>query len=154
MKECERILKVFHSYQPEIRGVFHKAISAFVTGADHTLIAPNGRRYTFFDRPDHKAINKGISFIPQAIVSDQTKFEGILPMSKDHEWARLLTEQHDGVLYEVPIGREEEHGFAYKKSVEKKIDFRTCSLSRDFELLIPAEISVSVENWEKLREIK
>jgi len=154
MKECEKILKTFHQYQPEIRNVFHKAITACVTGADHTLIAPNGRRYTFFDRPDHKAINKGISFIPQAIVSDQTKFEGILPMSKEHPWARLLTEQHDGVLYEVPIGREEEHGFAYKKSVEKKIDFRNCSLSRDFELLIPAEVSVSRDNWENLKEIK
>ena len=155
-KECEKILKMFHSFQPEIREVFHREVTAKVNGQDHTLKAPNGRFYTFYFHQGeaHKAINKGISFLPQAIVSDQTKFHGILKTEQDHPWARLLTEQHDGVLYEVPIGREEEHGRKYKQNVEAGIDFRTCSLKRDFELVIPAEISIGSENWETLKEIK
>lgn len=154
IKECEKILKKFHENQPEIKNVFHRDIAACVNAADHTLIAPNGRRYTFFDRIDHKAINKGISFIPQAVVSDQTKFCGILQTEiKCGDYARLLTEQHDGVLYEVPIGREEEFASVYKKNIEVPIDFNSCSLKRDFQLMIPAEVSVG-ENWQYLEDLK
>lgn len=152
IKECARILKVFHEFQPEIRNVFHRDITACISANDHTLVAPNGRRYTTFDRIDHKAVNKGISFLPQAIVSDQTKFHGIFETSEVIDWAFLLTEQHDGVLYEVPIGREEEFAVTYKKNIEKPIDFRSCSLRRDFELTIPCEIEIG-ETWLDLKKV-
>jgi hypothetical protein len=86
------------------------------------------------------------------VVSDQTKFSFDKTFT-ECPWAYLLNEQHDGALAEVPIGRELEYGASYVKNVTTPIDFRTCSLSRDFELIIPCEVSVG-ENWYEMRDIK
>ena len=68
-------------------------------------------------------------------------------------WVRLCTEQHDGVLAEVPIGREEEYFMRYKKNIETPINFKRCSLSRDFELTIPAEVEIG-DSWYDLKGVK
>jgi uracil-DNA glycosylase family 4 len=138
--ECARLLKVLHSKQPEIVEVFHKAIRAALDAPTHCLVAPNGRRRDFFDRIVKSTYNEGISFLPQAIVSDQTKFKGIVPTYEETKaWAWLLTEQHDGVLYETYPEKKEELARIYMKNVQEPIDFRFCTLSRDFRLVIPAE---------------
>jgi hypothetical protein len=152
LPEGERLLLKFHKFQPEIRNVFHHQIHTAID-ATHSLVAPNGRRRDFFDRIDNSTYNEAISFLPQAIVSDQTKFQGIIPTTEQAPWAFLLEEAHDGTLWEVPIGREEELGLLYKRNVEQPINFKTCTLSRDVELSIPCEVSVG-ENWQDLKEIK
>jgi uracil-DNA glycosylase len=154
--ECNRLLATFHKFQPEIRGVFHKQIKAALDSPGPTLICPNGRRRDFFDRISNKTYNEGISFIPQAIVSDQVKFNGILPTFNDKSvsgHAFLLSEMHDGILAEVHKGKELEFARCYKVNVEVPIDFRRCTLSRDYELMIPAEVSIG-ENWLDLEEVK
>jgi len=154
IQECTRLLKVIHDKQPEIREVFHKEVRAALDAPTHCLVAPNGRRHDFFDRISNHTYNEGISFIPQVVVSDQTKFEGILKTAPAvADWAWLLTEQHDGVLYETKPERAEELGVLYKSNIEVPIDFRLCTLSRDFRLTIPAEISVG-ENWYEMRDLK
>jgi hypothetical protein len=151
IKECKRILTTFHQNQPEIKNVFHRDIIDAIN-ATHSLKAPNGRRHDFFDRIDKDVYNRGISFLPQAIVGDQTKFS-LIPTLAAAPWAYLLAESHDGTLAEVPIGREEEYGVLYKKNIETPIDFRTCSLPRDYQLVIPCEITVG-ETWENMLEVK
>jgi uracil-DNA glycosylase family 4 len=156
LQECNRILMKFHQYQPEIKDTFHRQIIQAIDAPTHCLIAPNGRRRDFFDRIDKHTYNEGISFLPQAIVSDQTKFYGIVPTFSDpsiSSFAYPLAEMHDGVLAEVRIGRELEYARAYKKNIEVGIDFRSCTLSRDYVLNIPAEVSVG-ENWFYLEEVK
>jgi len=69
-------------------------------------------------------------------------------------YARLINEAHDGTLAEVPEGMEGPYIEEYKKNVETGIDFRKCSLSRDFVLTIPSEASVSKENWLSLEDWK
>jgi len=64
-------------------------------------------------------------------------------------WSRLLTEQHDGVLFEVPKGRGRELADVYKRNVERPIDFTNCTLRRDFQLVIPCEESFG-ENWKDM----
>jgi hypothetical protein len=116
-------------------------------------VAPNGRRRDFFDRPnDPHTLNEAISFLPQAIVSDQTKFS-FIPTFKEAEWAYLLVEAHDGSLSEVPIGREEEFAAIYKRNIETPIDFRKGTMRRDYQLVIPAETSVG-DSWGSLEEQK
>jgi uracil-DNA glycosylase family 4 len=147
LSECTRLLRVFHEKQPEIRQVFHRDVINAMNAPAHCLVAPNGRRREFYDRIDKHTYNEGFSFLPQAIVSDQTKFEGIVPTFEETKtWAWLLTEQHDGVLYECKKGRGQELGSIYKNHVERAIDFRMCTLSRDFNLRIPCEVSIG-ENW-------
>ncbi len=155
IETCKKVLAKIHKAQPEIREVFHRGIIDAMRHPEtgRTLKAPNGRRHDFFGRIDKDAFNEGISFIPQAIVSDQTKFLGILPTFSKLKWARLLTEQHDGTLAEIPIGREEEFAIEYKKNIEQPINFKNCTLSRDFELIIPCEVEVGC-NWEQLRPLK
>jgi uracil-DNA glycosylase family 4 len=155
--ECKRILDTFHRFQPEIKEVFHKDIIRALDSPAHCLVAPNGRRRDFFDRIDKHTYNEGISQLPQAIVSDQTKFHGIGKTFEDikiYRWAHLLVEAHDGALAEVKIGRELEFGKLYKSNIESVgIDFRQCTLKRDYVLTIPCEISVGTD-WFNMREVK
>lgn len=153
--ECEALLRILHTYQPEIKQVYHHDIEQCVK-TDLKLIMPNGRRRDFFDRPDYHTINEAISTPPQAIVSDQTKFEGILKTFSQegiYSYAHLLTEQHDGVLAEVKRGYEEKFYLDYKKNVESEIDFSFGSLKRDYKLTIPAEVSLGY-SWYDLKEVR
>jgi hypothetical protein len=152
VSQGEALLKKFHAKQPEIKNVFHREVIANVN-TKHCLVAPNGRRRDFFDRPDHSTYNEAISFLPQAIVSDQTKFEGILRTVEMCDWAFLLEEAHDGTLWEIPIGREEEFGVLYKRNIEAPIDFRFCSLAREVDLVIPCEMEVG-DNWGYMKGYK
>jgi uracil-DNA glycosylase len=158
-KECDEILKTFHKFQPEIRDVYHREIRAALDAPSHCLVAPNGRRRDFFDRIDTHTYNEGISQLPQAVVSDQTKFSGIGKTFCDksiYRWVQLLAEAHDGILAEVKCGREREFGKLYKQNIESDpIDFRTCTLRRDYQLVIPCEVAVG-ESWYEgdLKEIE
>ena len=157
LKECKLILDKFHKFQPEIKEVFHHDIRKFVDMPEHCLKAPNGRRRDFFDRIDYGTYNEAISFLPQAIVSDQTKFCGIEKTFSDpsiYSWAALLAEQHDGALAEVKEGRELDYAVRYKSNIESEpIDFTKCTLRRDYQLTIPCEVSLG-ENWYEMEEIK
>jgi len=157
IKECKSLLETFHKFQPEIKETFHKDIIKAIDET-HSLIAPNGRRRDFFDRIDKETYNKGISQLPQAIVSDQTKFHGIGKTFHDtniYKWAHLLVEAHDGILAEVIEDRALEFGLFYKTNVESEpIDFRRGSLPRPFQLTIPCEISISKTNWLEMEDVK
>jgi hypothetical protein len=115
-------------------------------------VAPNGRRRDFFGRIDEHTINEAISFLPQAIVTDYLK-QSLVKTFSECPYARPLVEAHDGFLAEVPLGKEEEYARTFKQNVEVDIDFRTCSLNRDFSLRIPCESAIG-ENWQDMEEIK
>ena len=151
IKYCTNILSTFHKRQPNIQEVFHRDIREAIRKTRH-LHAPNGRKRDFYGRFDDHMVNEGISFLPQAIVTDYLK-KGIRKIFCDspiREWARSLSEAHDGFLVEVPAGRQEEYGSSFKKAVEDEIDFRTCSLPRDYKLVIPCETEWSDTNWKEM----
>lgn len=150
LDEAKRILSQFHANQPEIKEVYHKDIEAAIRSSN-CLIAPNGRRRDFFDRIEHESINSGISWLPQVIVSDQSKFS-FIPTTEEADWARLLIEAHDGALAEVPIGREMEFNEIYKKNIETPIDFRHGSIKRDYRLVIPCEAEYG-DSWGNMRKL-
>jgi DNA polymerase I-like protein with 3'-5' exonuclease and polymerase domains len=151
ISESRKILATFHKHQPEIKETFHRDVINCIS-VNRSLVAPNGRRRDFYGRPDNHTFNEGISFLPQAIVSDKTKFS-LIPTLQEMPRACLLTEQHDGALFEVPIGLERDFIHVYKKNVETPIDFRACSLSRNFDLSIPAEGSIGMD-WYNMEEMK
>ena len=116
-----------------------------------TLVAPNGRKRIFLGRLGHEVYNQAISQIPQAVVTDQTKFS-LPPTFDKHRDCYLINEAHDGTLTEVPWGQEGYYIETYTKNVTKPIDFRKCTLYRDFELVIPAEAEWSKESWYRLKK--
>lgn len=152
LKECGEILRKFHKAQPNIKEVFHREIREFIQKHRY-LRAPNGRKRDFFGRWGEDMINQGISQLPQAIVTDYLK-AGLRRTMDECPYARPLSEAHDGFLSEVPIGKEEEYGSTFSKNTMVPIDFRTCSLPRDFELIIPCECEFSRENWKEMKELK
>jgi hypothetical protein len=152
-RECQHALNKIHEMQPEIRGVYHKEIREAIDKT-RTLVAPNGRTRQFLGRIDEHLYNEAISQLPQCIVSDQTKFSLIPTMAQCGDYTFLVNEAHDGALAEVKIGREMEYAVEYKKNIETGIDFRKCTLSRDFELIIPCEVSISKNSWYDLEDVK
>lgn len=150
LRECKDILNKLHSAEPQIIGTFHRDVIGALNNSEHCLVAPNGRRRAFFDRIDKGTYNEGISFLPQAIVSDQTKFSGIGKTFCDssiYQWAALLAESHDSALAEVRKDKALEYARRYKNNIEgDAIDFSTCTLKRNFKLTIPCETMVG-ESW-------
>jgi len=151
--ECQIALDRVHEMQPEIRGVYHREVREAIDKT-RTLVAPNGRTRQFLDRVDDHLYNEAISQLPQCIVSDQTKLSLIPTMELCSDYTYLINEAHDGVLSEVKLGFELKYAKIYKENVEKEIDFRRCTLSRDFNLKIPCEISISKESWYDLEDVK
>ena len=152
LKECDNILRIFHDKQPNIRAKYHREVEHHVRHA-RLLTAPNGRKRDFFGRITDSVLNEGISFIPQATVSDQLKFSLYETFKECETYVRPLAEAHDGFLSEVKEGREVEYARVFKKNVETPIDFSRCSLSRDFKLVIPMESEYSKESWQDLKKL-
>ena len=150
---CGKVLKTFHDNQPNIRHVFHREIREQIQ-RERTLVAPNGRRRDFFGRIDEETINQGISQLPQAIVTDYMKAALPKVITECREFVHPLSEAHDGFLSEVKLGFAEQYAKSFKKHVEVGIDFRTCSLPRDFELIIPMEAERSSTCWMEMRSLK
>lgn len=153
MSFCVKVLKTFHDNQPNIRHVFHREIREQIQ-RERVLVAPNGRRRDFFGRINEETVNQGISQLPQAIVTDYMKFALPKVRAAMGDKMRPLSEAHDGFLSEVKNGHEEEYAVCFKKNVEVGIDFRSCSLSRDFELIIPCEAEMSKTNWMEMKGLK
>jgi len=154
IRRCKEILATFHAKQPNIREVFHREIRECLQKT-RNLTAPNGRKRDFFDRFDNHMVNEGISFLPQAIVTDYLK-DGIDTAFNDEgckEWVRPLAEAHDGFFAEVPLARKEEYASIFQKALDQEIDFKTCSLSRDFQLRIPSEVEWSDTNWKEMNKL-
>ena len=149
--KCEEILRKFHANQPNIRNVFHHDIRETLR-TERKLVAPNGRKRDFFGKYNEDMVNEGISMLPQAIVSDQLKFS--LPaLRQEGPLFRPLVEAHDGFLAEVRNEDKEKYALTFKRIVEREIDFRTCSLSRDYRLKIPMEAEWSETTWEKMEAL-
>ncbi|MGH7238795.1 MAG: DNA polymerase, partial [Candidatus Saccharimonadales bacterium] len=154
LQEGRRILDTFHKKQPEIRGVYHREVINCINSA-RQLVAPNGRFRQFFDRVDNHLYNQAISYIPQVVVSDQMKFLGILQMAekcKDLDFY-FLVEAHDGCLALVREDHVDTYIQRFNEFVTAPIDFRKCSLSRDFSLVIPVEASISTTSWYAMEEV-
>lgn len=151
---CEMLMNKFHSSNPKIKSNFHEPLREYVR-ENRYLVCPNGRRRDFFSKLTDSLYQEALCYIQQATISDTTKFT-------QHRVARdipgymtkykFLTEQHDGILAEVHKDHVVPYIYGFKKHYERPIDFNRCSLSRDFQLVIPVEVSTSEFNWESLKE--
>lgn len=154
---CQEKLNKFHEANPKIRGVYHTEIRKILNSNDRSLRTPLGRRRDFFARLDDKMYKEGFAYIPQSTIGDVTKFTM-------HRVAADLSgymtdyffdvEAHDSILAEVRKDMKDKYIEVFKKHYERKIDFRGCSLSRDFELSIPIEAFIGEGNWMEMEEVK
>ena len=149
---CEEALTKFHSNQPNIRKIFHEEVHSFVQ-RHHYLISPHGRRRSFYGELNNETYNEAISVLPQCTVSDHMKFS--MPMIEERmPGIRILAESHDSLLAEIKKDELEKYANIFKEIVTRPINFNTCSLSRDFELSIPCEMSYSEDSWQEMIDFK
>ncbi len=151
--ECQLILNRFHENVPKVRGVFHLTTRNLIDNQGF-ILTPHGRRRDFFGRKTKELYKEGFSYTPQAIVSDHTKFTLLELEDNGIDWALPIVEKHDGLLFEVPIGRHEEFAYIFKQIYERSINFKEGSFPRDFDLTIPAELTWSSDTWYDMKEIE
>lgn len=151
--KTNQILEKFHATNPNIRNVFHKGIREALHENNRVLVSPHGRARLFLNKWGDELWKEAYADIPQATVSDQTKF-AMRRIERRAPWIQLLSESHDSFLAQIPLACGEMYPFKHldeaaritKEELEKPIDFKNCSLSRG-ELRIPCEIKIGKTNW-------
>lgn len=155
---AERALKIFHSRQPRIQGIFQNGIIEVIKRT-RTLVAPlphglrhqdvpNGGRRTFYERFGDELFRQAFSYIPQRAISDNTKMAGIRIRERIPR-IKIVMESHDALLFSVPDSKIREWAPIIKEEMERPIDFTTCSLRRR-HLSIPCEIEMG-KNYRDLK---
>lgn len=157
-----KYLEAFHASCPNVRQVFHKGIeNCLVTTRilrGPTLIspfdrpAPCGRYRMFFDRMSNELIKEALAEIPQHTVSNQTKFAG-MRLKKLFPDVQFILEGHDALLAQVPKNDAVAYAREMKREMEKPIDFNSCSLARDYKLIIPADFQIGEKNYKDLEKL-
>jgi uracil-DNA glycosylase family 4 len=147
-------LSKFHGFSPKIREIFHTTIRTLVTNT-RLLSTLHGRKRQFFDKLTSETFKQAYSYIPQAIVSDHTKFDTLIPLD---EWSRgfawFLSESHDSLFFEVDEDKVEPFALKFREFEETPLIFNEGSFIRDRQLVIPLEVKVGVNNWYELKELK
>jgi len=150
--DCEVIMFKFHNADHTIRSVFHRGIREALN-RDRTLITPFERRREFFGRIDSDTYKEAYSYIPQSTVSDDIK-RGLPALMSGAPWALFPIEKHDSVLAEIPRQYKDDYVELWNKTMQQPIDFRKCTLSRDFEYVVPTELQMSETNLRELKDLK
>lgn len=144
-KQLER----FHDANPAIKGIFHASIQQALQDNDCLLRSPHGRERTFYNKWGDELFKEGYSFIPQASVSDQVKFAMVRIRRRINNInLRFCLESHDSFLALVKDEILEATLPIIKEELERPISFRNCTLSRDYDLVIPAEFNTG-KRWIK-----
>ena len=117
------------------------------------LVSPHGRRRDFFGRIDESTYKEAFSMLPQATVSDHNKFTILRTLVDKYgpALARPIAESHDSLTFEVRKDVGGRFIEDFKKAIEIPIPFRECSISRDYDLVIPGEVGWSEEDWSKVK---
>lgn len=153
--ECSQILNKFHSNAPKVREIFHADVRRAID-KERYLRSPHGRRRDFFGVVDNKMYKEGYSTIPQATISDHNKFTILrtLVTKYPEPLCYPLVENHDSNTFEIRPEIKDEFIEDFKNAIETPISFRDCSLSRDFDLVIPGEIEIGELSWGEMVKFK
>jgi DNA polymerase I-like protein with 3'-5' exonuclease and polymerase domains len=146
-----KCLDIFHKKSPKIRGIFHEQIRQALVES-MVLTNPFGRTRTFYGRFDEDLFKEAYAQIPQSTVSDQTK-KAMLECKDLRPDLPILLEGHDAFLCQVRIGEEKDTIKMIQKALERPIDFRNCTLSRNIDLVIPCEVQIG-DNWGEMTKYK
>ena len=148
---CTEVLNRLHNTQPNIRGVFHDEVRKVIL-EKRFLLSPTGFRRDFFGKVDHEMYNQAISTLPQNIVAKQMQFSiPLLEKRFEGHDVHFVYEGHDSLMAEIRPDFKDEFASNFRSVVERPIDFRNCSLPRDFDLVIPTEIEFG-ENWGQMKK--
>jgi uracil-DNA glycosylase family 4 len=143
-------LEKFHAENPKIKGVFHAEIQQALQENDCILRSPFGRERQFFNRWGTEMFKEAYAYLPQTIVSDQVKFAMLRIAQRlgGHYMKNFffLEESHDSFLALCRDDLVRWCNGIIKEELERPINFRNCTLSREYNLVIPCDIKVG-KRW-------
>ena len=148
-----KILEVINRNVPGIEENFHKGIQEVLENNNRTLVNPFGRRRIFYEKWGDDLFKEAYADIKQSIVAYISQSAG-LQLNQVASWIRVLFENHDALLMELPIWKLDESVPIIRSAFERPIDFNIGSLRRDFKLIIPCEIKYSFTNWGDMLKYK
>jgi DNA polymerase len=160
-----KILEEFHKNCPKVRGVFHATIEEKLN-KDRILDGPllydpygnvmsRGTRRMFFDRWSNDLLKEAYSYLPQSVVSNQTKHAG-MRVQRRLKWVKYVLEGHDALLALIPNNENQiaEYIGTAREELERPIDFSFGTFQRDYKLIIPADFTIGRENYKDLEKFK
>jgi DNA polymerase-1 len=145
------ILKVLDKHCPKISEVYWPAIRAIAQG-NRTIRTARGRIRQFLDRLNDDLYREMDSYIPQADVSDQTKWSMMRMKKKFGKYLRFVMEAHDAFAAEFPATMQDEFAGYAKEYMETPIDFSGCTIPRG-SLVIPCDVEIG-ENYKDFKKWK
>jgi uracil-DNA glycosylase family 4 len=159
--KAQQILDTVHTRKPEIRGVYHREIQEAIN-FNRTLIGPSiygipgGRRRQFLDRLERGLFKEAYAYIPQATVSDNTKAAGmrVEKVINDRRVLRFCIEGHDSLTALVLKSEVFNVGKVLKEEFERPMNFKQCTLSRDYDLVIPCEMEIGEKNLRDMEKFE
>lgn len=145
---------------PGIENVFHREVEKALRET-RSLTSPKihgvpcGRKRMFYKKIDKHYLNVAYSYLPQSTISDHTKAAMLRIASLiDNTKAWLIVENHDSITALVHYRYIRKYIAIATAELMRGIDFRNCTLSRDYELIIPCEFSIGRKSWGKMKDIK
>jgi DNA polymerase len=144
-----KILEAFHQFTPEIRQVFHREVRDIVEQTK-ILRTPFGRVRQFFNNIDDHTIKEAYAEIPQSTIPDHVRRAGLASKDECPEM-QFINEHHDALIGQARVNELDDQLRLLRRHLLKPINFGECSLSRDFDLVIPVDIKVG-ENLRDLQE--
>lgn len=151
-----QMLDLFHAASPKIKNKFHQDIIDCLQST-RCLIDPMGGVRLFNGRMDDSLYKEGFANIPQRTVAHLVQGAALKIDEElgDDSAVMWLSEDHDSLKMQVPANNWEPYAKLMKKHFEVPIDFSTyCSLKRDYQLVIPAEVEISDTNYAEMRKVK
>lgn len=138
---ANEILKKIREKHPKTEEVFQKGIESALRET-RMLVTPNGWERHFRNRMDDQLINEGYAHIPQNTVRYKTA-SILFAVKKEYPWIKFCIESHDaGLSPNIPENKVDELGKFIKEQAKIPINFSRCTLSRNYDLVIPADIEV------------
>jgi hypothetical protein len=133
-----QMLEKLHAADPNLRKVFHRGIREALEKT-RTLHDPFGGRRLFFGRMDEQLYKEGYAHIPQKTVITQLR-KAMLAAKKRKEDIQFVNEHHDACSWLCLPEEFEEIATIIREELTRPINFKKCTLSRDFDLIIPSDI--------------
>jgi uracil-DNA glycosylase family 4 len=151
-----QMLEMFHKASPKLEAVFWRDIKDAIDST-RVLIDPFGGVRIFNGRMDDHLYGEAYANIPQRTEAHliQKAALAIDEELKDDKGFLWSQEKHDAIYLQAPANNWMPYARLMKKYMETPIDFRTyCTLKRDYDLIIPCEVSISHTHYAAFEEVK
>jgi len=133
-----KMLEAIAAFYPKTSKVFHAGIERCLRET-RTLFDPFGGRRLFMGKMDDELFKEGYAHIPQRTVITHLR-QAMLRAKRTAPEIQYVNEHHDAVAWFSTPENFPRHAEIIREELQTPINFRLCSLSRDYDLVIPVDI--------------